>query len=96
MNPGLGGHDVPLEGKSGFMAGAPEGFLGGSDGNASACNAGNPRVQPLGLEDPLEEEMANHSSILACRVPMDRGAWQATVHRVAQLKQLSTQLYILH
>ena len=49
-----------------------------------------------GWEDPLEEEMANHSSILACRVPMDRGAWQATVHRVAQLKQLSTQLCILH
>ena len=49
-----------------------------------------------GWEDPLEEEMANHSSILACRVPIDRGAWQATVHRVAQLKQLSTQLYILH
>ena len=55
MNPGHGGHDVPLEGKSGFMAGAPEGFFGGSDGNASACNAGNPRVQPLGREDPLEK-----------------------------------------
>ena len=68
MNPGLGGHDVPLEGKSGFMAGAPEGFLGGSDGNASACNAGNPRVQPLGLEDPLEKGTA-HSSILAWRIP---------------------------
>ena len=68
MNPGLGGHDVPLEGKSGFMAGAPEGFFGGSDGNASACNAGNPRVQPLGQEDPLEKGMA-HSSILTWRIP---------------------------
>ena len=31
-------------------------------------------VQFLGLEDPLEEEMASHSSILAWRYPMDRGA----------------------
>ena len=32
-------------------------------------------------EDPLEDEMATHSSI-AWRIPMDRGAWQATVHRI--------------
>ena len=31
-------------------------------------------VQSLGLEDPLEEGMATHSSILAWRIPMDRGA----------------------
>ena len=30
-------------------------------------------------EDPLEEGMATHSSILAWRIPMDRGAWRATV-----------------
>ena len=36
-------------------------------------------VQSLGQEDPLEEGMATHSSILAWRIPMDRGAWQATV-----------------
>ena len=36
-------------------------------------------VQSLGWEDSLEEEMATHSSILAWRTPMDRGAWQATV-----------------
>jgi len=30
-------------------------------------------------EDPLEEEMATHSSILAGKNPMDRGAWQAIV-----------------
>ena len=35
-------------------------------------------VQFLGWEDPLEKEMANHSSILAWKIPMDRGAWQAT------------------
>ena len=42
------------------------------------------RVSSLGWEDPLEEGMATHSSILACRIPMDRGAWWATVHGVAK------------
>ena len=37
----------------------------------------------LGWEDPLEEGMATHSSILAWKIPMDREAWQATVHVVA-------------
>ena len=41
-------------------------------------------VQSLGREDPLEEGMATHSSILAWRIPMDREAWQATVHGVAK------------
>ena len=41
-------------------------------------------VQSLGWEDPLEEEMTIHSSILAWRIPMDRGVWPATVHRVAK------------
>ena len=38
----------------------------------------------LSWEDPLEEGMAAHSSILAWRIPMDRGAWQATVHAVTK------------
>ena len=33
----------------------------------------------------LEEEMAAHSYILAWRIPMGRGAWQSTVHGVAEL-----------
>ena len=41
-------------------------------------------VQILGQEDPLEEGMATHSSILDWRIPMDREAWLAAVHRVAQ------------
>ena len=41
-------------------------------------------VQSLGQEDPLEEGMATHSSILAWRIPMGRGAWRATVHDVAK------------
>ena len=40
------------------------------------------QIGALGQEDPLEEGMATHSSILAWRIPMDRGAWQATVHKV--------------
>ena len=55
------------------------------------------RVRSLGREDPLEEGMATHSSILAWRIPMDRGAWQATTHRVEKnqirLKQLGTQVH---
>jgi len=42
------------------------------------------QVQYLGQEDPLEEEMATHSSILAWRIPMDRGAWWATVHGITK------------
>ena len=42
------------------------------------------RVQSMGQEDPLEKRMATHSSILAWRIPMDRGAWRATVHGVAE------------
>ena len=44
-------------------------------------------VQSLGWEDPLEEGMATHPSILeySCqKIPMDRGAWGATVYRVPQ------------
>ena len=40
-------------------------------------------IQSLGWES-LEEGMATCSSILAWRIPMDRGAWRATVHCVAQ------------
>ena len=41
-------------------------------------------VQSLGWEDPLEEGMATHSSILAWRIPKDRSAWWAAVHGVAK------------
>ena len=41
---------------------------GGSDGKASACNVGYPG-SILGREDPLEKEMAIHSSTLAWKIP---------------------------
>ena len=55
-------------------------------------------VRFLGWDDPLEEGMATYSSILAWRIPMDRGAQQATVHgahkKLDTTKQLSTR-YVL-
>jgi len=41
-------------------------------------------VPSLSWEDPLEKGVATHSSILAWRIPMDREAWQATIHGVAK------------
>ena len=42
------------------------------------------QVRSLGWKDPLEKEMATHPSILACTIPMDRGAWWPTVHGVTK------------
>ena len=41
-------------------------------------------VRSLGWEDPLEEGMATHSSMLAWKIPMDSAAWWATVHGVSE------------
>ena len=57
--------------------------IGGSDGKEPACNAGD-LVRSLGGEDLLGEGMATHSSILAWRTTIDRGAWWATAHGVAK------------
>ena len=55
------------------------------------------QVPSLAGEDPLEEGMAIHSSVLAWRVPMDRGARKATVHSITKsrtrLKWLSTHMH---
>ena len=48
-------------------------------------------VQSMGWEDPLEEGMATHSSILAWRIPMDRGAWWATDHGVTKCHNRATK-----
>ena len=49
-------------------------------------------VQSLGQEDPLEEKMTTHSSILGLENSMDREAWRATVRGVARVEHdLATQ-----
>ena len=50
-------------------------------------NAGDVRdfgVQSLNWGNPLEEKMATHPQYSCLENPMDRGAWQATVHWVAE------------
>ena len=59
------------------------GFPGSSAGKESACNAGHPSLIPRPGRSP-GEAIAAHSSILASRIPMDRGTWQAIVHKVAK------------
>ena len=49
-----------------------------SDGKETACNAGDLGSIPESGRSP-GEEMAIHSSILAWRIPMDRGAWWASL-----------------
>jgi len=44
------------------------------------------QVWSLGLEDPLEKEMAIHSSILAWEIPRTGGVWQATVHGMERVR----------
>ena len=41
-------------------------------------------IRALGWEDRLGEGMETHSRILAWRISMDKGAWWATVHGVAE------------
>ena len=59
------------------------GFPGGSNGKESTCSMGELGSVP-GWDDPLEEGMATHSSMLVLENPMDRGAWRATVYGVTQ------------
>ena len=42
------------------------------------------QVRSLGQEDPLKKGMTTHSSVLAWRIPMDRGAWRGIVHAVTE------------
>ena len=58
-------------------------FPGGSYGKESACDAGDLGSVP-GMRRSLEKEMATRSNILVWKIPMDRGAWQATVHGVTK------------
>ena len=62
-------------------------FPGGTVGKEYACSMQKTQERPvrsLGQEDALGEKMAAPSSIFAWRIPMDRGAWRATVHAWGQ------------
>ena len=59
------------------------GFPGGSDGEESACNAGDPGSIP-GLGRAPGEGHGNPLQYSCLENPMDRGTWMATVHRVAK------------
>ena len=52
------------------------------------------QVRSLGQEDPLEEEMATHSSILAWKIPMDRGAWGQGILKEARDEARGGQVQI--
>ena len=69
-----------------------EALPGGSDGKASTTPETG--VRSLGREEPLEKEMAAHSSIL--ENPTDRGAWQVTVHGVAKSRTRLSDFTSLH
>ena len=62
------------------------GFLDGSVGKESACNAEDPGDSglTLGREDLLEEGTATHSQYSCLENPIDRGPWRATIHEVTE------------
>ena len=63
-----------------FLVGTFLGFPGGSVGKESAC-----KVRDLcSIFGKIPWRRAWQPSILVCRIPMDRGAWKATVHWVAK------------
>ena len=62
------------------------GFPGGSDGKASAWNAGDPGLIP-GLGSSPGEGNGNPLHYSCLETPMDRGAWQATVRGIARVGQ---------
>ena len=68
------------------------GFSGGSDGKESACNVGD-----LGWEDSPREDNGNPLQYSCLENPLDRGAWQATVHGFAKNQtQLSDKAQQAH
>ena len=64
---------------------------GGSDSKESACNVGELGLIP-GLERSPGDGMATHSSILAWRIPIDRGAWRAIVHGITKNQDMTVRL----
>ena len=70
-------------------------YLTGSDGKESACNAGDPGSIPELGRSPVERN-GNPLWYFCPEKPMDRGAWQATVHedRADTTEQLTLSLLL--
>ena len=64
-------------------------FPGGSDGRESVCSAGHPSLIP-GLGRSSGEGTGYSLQYSCLGNPMDRGAWQATVHEVKKSQTLLT------
>ena len=81
-----------------LFLGPPLSYFGGSDSKASVYNARDLGSSP-GLGRSPGGENGNPLQYSCLENPMDRGAWQVTVHRVTQsqtgLKQLSMRAYIM-
>ena len=71
------------------------GFPGGSDGKASACNAGDPSSIPGSGRSPGKGN-GNPLQYSCLENPMDRGAWWATVHGVAKSRTRLSHFTSLH
>ena len=54
------------------------------------------QVQSLGREDPLEKELATHSSVLAWEIIWTRGLWWATVHGVTKSQTRLNRYTCMH
>ena len=71
-------------------------FPGGSDGKESACSVGDPGLIPGSGRSPGKEN-GNPLQYFCLENPMNRGAWQATVHGVAKSQtQLSDKAQVFN
>ena len=69
------------------------GFPGGSDGKESGCNAGDPGLIP-GLERTPGGGNGSPLQYSCLENPMNRGAWQATVHEVTNSQSTTKRLIL--
>ena len=83
----------PIKGnKANDVDSSSQGFLGGLDGKESACSAGDPGLIP-GLGRSLGEGNGSLLQYSCLENPVDRGAWQTTVHGIINSQ---TQLSDFH